>query len=559
MKKIKKNSPHLDVIKNIYYLCTKYKKVKQVEPLRFYDNKCLAVMSNELLSAYLHSDQKYTRSLLGCPKYQTQIYNQYSESQKVLILKNSVARMASIIETTNKDLYINELEEKLQQYSDEILHLRQENQSIRQKSSEDMKGVLQQLKKANNTLENMKRAEKRKVANSENSSLPPSQNTISEKARIKKQGVSLREKSNKPNGGQLGHKGKTADRMKPDIQMNVYPDKTLPNGSDDCTDVICPNCGTPIPRSLFKERDVHQVIDILDSIKAKVVDFTRMEAICPNCKQKVSGQFDAYTHGRVNYGPHLQAFVTLMSVRHSVASNRICELISDLFGLKINEGTIFNMLQRQTEYSRPYWYKLKEDVGDAENGLIAVHADETHCGYLYERKTTIGENGNNDIIKKETPESSNTEIDNITSKQVWIWTFQNSRSVFLIQSLSRSSDLINNVFDIELLDKILITDRYKGYFMKTIDVGGHQICLVHLLRNIKSKQEAYPKYIWLKTFFETIQLLIHKFNQGEDKSVLHEKYQTEIHSLLYEKTDPNELPDKTAVNEIDRFKKELRK
>ncbi|MBQ0080403.1 MAG: hypothetical protein KBS95_02485 [Alistipes sp.] len=143
---------------------------------------------------------------------------------------------------------------------------------------------------------------------SENSTLPPSQNPIPERERIKKNRVSLREESDKPNGGQPGHKGGTLKRMD-NVQERilVYPDKELSADSEDTSDVTCPNCGKPIPRSLFDEDKLRQLIDLKDKIDAHVQDSVLMKATCLHCGIEVSGKFGPYTQGNVNYGPHLQA------------------------------------------------------------------------------------------------------------------------------------------------------------------------------------------------------------------------------------------------------------
>ena len=552
--------------------------MKTQEPLRFYDSSYLSTMSKELLSSYLPSgkDAQYTRMILGLPSYQTQVYGQYTDPQQILVLKHCIATMCGITEAigdenAKKDARIKQLES-------ENLSLRQENESIRNKCNENLQKCQSELHEVKTELEKLRRREKKRMANSETSSLPPSQNPISEKARIKKNQVSLREKSNKPNGGQVGHKGGTLKRMD-DVQEKIllYPDKELRAGSEDTSDVICPNCGKPISRALFKEAEVHQIIDIADKIKAIVKDMVKMEAICPNCGMKVSGTFGSYAQGNVNYGPRLQALVTLLYVRHSVSINRTSELISDLYGIKLNEGTIVNMVQRQTEYSRSEWYSLRYDVCDSNNGCNEVHADETHAGYLFiknekqedaETETRQGSSNTerieDDVSQPPDKNKSDGQVSDKTSndrkidtKQLWLWTFLNRRSVFMMESLSRQSELVVKIFGESLSNKILITDRYAGYFTDEISVRGHQICLVHLLRNIKGKMEIYPKLEWLKTLYKTIQMLIHRYNQQEDRTALYDEYKQTIHDLLHAETSKDELPDQLAVKEIDNFKNEI--
>ena len=78
------------------------------------------------------------------------------------------------------------------------------------------------------------------------------------------------------------------------------------------------------------------------------------------------------------------------------------------------------------------------------------------------------------------------------------------------------------------------------------------------MRNIKSKIEIYPKCPWLGILFKTIQQVIHRYNLHEDRIVLYDFYRKKLHELLYEETRRDELPDESAVIEIENFKKELR-
>ncbi|MBQ0082094.1 MAG: transposase, partial [bacterium] len=472
--------------------------MKQQEPLRFYDPKTLYTMAMEVLSSYLPGGKnaEHTRKILGLQPYQTQLYNLYTDSQLIKILKYCILTLVGLIENLaraiiEKDAYIQHLKaenERMLQEKDayikrlefDKLSLQQENESLHKNFNEELQKYHSKLEEIRKELAKHIRSERKRIANSENSSLPPSQNPISEREKIKKNRVSLREESDKPNGGQPGHKGRTLKRME-NVQEKilVYPDKEISADSEDTSDVICPNCGKPIPRSLFKEDTVRQLIDIIDKIDAQVKDYALMKATCPHCGIEVSGKFGPYTQGNVNYGPRLQALVTLLCVRHSVSINRTSELISDLYGIKLNDGTIVNMVQRQTEYSRGEWYSLRDDICDSNNGCNGAHADETHAGYLFiknvklenEKIETRQESSNSERIEDDVSqppdknESDSQVLDKtsndrkIVSKQLWLWAFLNKNSVFIIQSTSRRTELMTEIFGDNLSSKILITDR----------------------------------------------------------------------------------------------------
>ena len=132
------------------------------------------------------------------------------------------------------------------------------------------------------------------IATSENSGIPSSKNPISEQERIKKKTKSLRKRSDKPVGGQVGHKGSTLKKRETvDNRIQIYPDSPT-----------CPNCGALIPHSLFTEGETRQIIDLCNNI-IETTEKVSMVAQCPICGTKVKGQFGELEGGNINYGVNL--------------------------------------------------------------------------------------------------------------------------------------------------------------------------------------------------------------------------------------------------------------
>ena len=91
--------------------------------------------------------------------------------------------------------------------------------------------------------------------NSSNSSLPPSTDRF-----IKKKDRSLRKKSNKSSGGQIGHKGYTLNKVqKPDSIVDLELN-------------ICPHCNTDLQNSKIEDIKIRQVFDIPE-IKILVTEY----------------------------------------------------------------------------------------------------------------------------------------------------------------------------------------------------------------------------------------------------------------------------------------------
>jgi transposase len=90
----------------------------------------------------------------------------------------------------------------------------------------------------------VKELEDQLVKNSSNSSKPPSSDGFGKKT------MSLRSKSDKPSGGQKGHKGKT-------LEMVAEPDEVIIHGL-----VECWGCGADLATAAVLGYDKRQVFDV---------------------------------------------------------------------------------------------------------------------------------------------------------------------------------------------------------------------------------------------------------------------------------------------------------
>lgn len=135
--------------------------------------------------------------------------------------------------------------------------------------------------------------------NSNNSSGPPSKEKITDEVirRIK----SLRKKSNKPSGGQVGHKGRT-------LEMTSAPDMVEEHYTHRCG-----NCGRDL--SDIKGRLVYtsQVIGI-PTIVPLITEHCNYEKVC-TCGHQNHGYAPRRKSGnQVIYGKNIKALISFLSV-----------------------------------------------------------------------------------------------------------------------------------------------------------------------------------------------------------------------------------------------------
>ena len=143
-------------------------------------------------------------------------------------------------------------------------------------------------------------AQKSVKTTSRNSHLPPSKDLARNSAKEILRNQSLREKSDKPVGGQKGHEGHTLEMTgKPDAVKDLIPD-------------YCNNCGLSLEAQAGDFVGCRQVIDI-PPISPITTEYRQYRKTCPcgNC------QYSAYPQEArhpIQYGPNIQSLVIYQNV-----------------------------------------------------------------------------------------------------------------------------------------------------------------------------------------------------------------------------------------------------
>ena len=298
--------------------------------------------------------------------------------------------------------------------------------------------------------------------NSSNSSVPPSQESIA--ARELRRTKTLRKPSGKPSGGQPGHEGHT-------LQTVSTPDRIVRHEP-----AYCKCCGRPLGGIPYRKVRKTQIIDI------RLVVETSEEQYCEKvCECGCVNNCDA-PNCRIKYGDNLRALVTYLNVVQCVPFKRIAELISDLSGRKISEGTVQNILRENSKKADGAYEEIRSRV---ERSAV-VGADETGAA---------------------------------VGKQLhWNWIFQTDLLTYVFQKKSRGQEAIDSKFPKGLPNSTLVTDRHRSYF--NMNVKNHQVCLAHLLRNAEYLNELDTGQDWSRRF---IHLITHAINLRRDGCITQRK------------------------------------
>jgi len=186
--------------------------------------------------------------------------------------------------------------------------------------------LIQRLNKLDKLEEEVASLKAQVSKNSHNSSKPPSSDMFRPAPK------SLREPSNRPSGGQPGHRGHHLQRVKNPDQIVKHP------LSGRCS------CGRALSQGRLKEPDCHQVFDV-PTIKLKVTEHqaeTR-ECACGLCH---TAEFPAGAEAPVQYGERISALTVYLSQYQLLPQKRIAEMMADWFGAPLSQGTINNMVGR---------------------------------------------------------------------------------------------------------------------------------------------------------------------------------------------------------------------
>ena len=312
--------------------------------------------------------------------------------------------------------------------------------------------------------------------NSSNSSVPPSQESIA--ARELRRTNSLRKPSGKPSGGQPGHKGST-------LQSVSTPDRIIRHEP-----AYCKCCGRPLDGVEYRKIRKTQIMDIKFVIETSEHQYYEKVCECgcvnncdaPNC--------------RIKYGDNIRAFVTYLNVVQCMPFKRIAELISDVSGRKISEGTIQNILRQNSTKADAAYEEIRRRI----EGAPVVGADETGAA--------------------------------VGKELHWNWIFQTDALTYVYQMKSRGQKAIDSKFPKGLPNSTLVTDRHQSYFK--MNAKDHQVCLAHLLRNAEYLNELDTKQDWSRRF---IHLIGHAINLRRDNNITLRKIKvvkTKMKNLLGE-------------------------
>ena len=193
--------------------------------------------------------------------------------------------------------------------------------------------------------------------NSRNSSKPPSSDGP------KKPPCSLRQRGKRKPGGQKGHPGRT-------LQMADEPDHTVVHGVDKCS-----ACGCDLRDEPSGDVEKRQVFDLPPPPGLESTEHQAESKDCPECGHVNKAAFPEGVNAPVQYGSRVKAIAAYLREYQLLPSQRTCELLWDVHGCRISEGTLANIIESLSDILD----KPVEKIAEAIKSSAIAHFDETSC------------------------------------------------------------------------------------------------------------------------------------------------------------------------------------
>lgn len=215
----------------------------------------------------------------------------------------------------------------------------------------------------------------------------------------------------------------------------------------------CPICGELVSDTQeIRER----IIEDIEQPKIKNTKHLIHRCYCKKCDKIVEAEIeDALPNAR--FGLKLMLLVLILKLDSRVTSNKIVSILDTIFGIKISDGEIYNILKQLSEAFGDYYEELVIKIKEA----LTKHIDETSW--------------------------------RINGKNNWLWLFINKEVALYVVEKQRSSEVPIGVLGNQK-NKFVTTDRHSAYNVLVEKTGClQQICWTHLLRNSKDLAEHYQE------------------------------------------------------------------
>jgi transposase len=300
---------------------------------------------------------------------------------------------------------------------------------------------------------------RRLAKNSDNSSQPPSSDGLKKKPRV---AGSLRGKSGKKSGGQVGHRGDT-------LRQTLTPDFIERHEAERCG-----ACQGALTAAMATGVERRQVVD-LPQPRLEVTEHQARIYCCAHCRAMTTADFPDGVNAHVQYGPRLRAAAIYCNVQQLIPEDRVCQLLRDLFGAaSLCAASVTNWVNGA---ARALGGVVEHIRGRLTDGGVR-HLDETGL--------------------------------RVAGKLHWLHSVSNLAFTHYRLSAKRGD------VPIFLSGGTIVHDHFKPYYAHMSAVDAHALCGAHHLRELKAIEEI-EKEPWARAMSELLNTANRLKREAQDR------------------------------------------
>jgi transposase len=301
------------------------------------------------------------------------------------------------------------------------------------------------------------------LKDSRNSSLPPSKDHC-------KRTRSLREKSNRRPGGQVGHTGATLDLVDKPDRIIVYSPEA------------CSLCGSSLSGSNVTGSERRQVHD-LPPQKVEVTEHQAQTKVCRRCGVRNKAGFPAGVNAPLQYGKGVRSVAAYLMGYQLLPYDRCAEAMNDLFDCHVSPGTLVTLLKGCAGELIGAELVIKEGLRQA--GVVGV--DETNL--------------------------------RVHQRQDWVHVTSTDKLTLLVHDKRRGTPAISEIDILPRYEGVCVHDGFSSY--DQYRQCRHAQCNAHILRELNYVIEtSKPQWaVQMKMLLLEIKAAVEKAHKGGRKTL----------------------------------------
>ena len=267
----------------------------------------------------------------------------------------------------------------------------------------------------------------RPVKDSQNASIPPSQD-------ITRQSSQATQQSGHTQRKRAGHQ-----RHLPPVDVRW-----------ECDPAPCTCCGQSLADTPRRLIGCQRVIEIPE-IRGQVVEIQRYERECQCGHIQQDDYPPGYQDVHQHFGPRIHALVSYFNGTHHVAQDRLQQMLHEVFGVDISGGAIVNSLQRTYQQMQPMLDDLLASIQQA----TVVGSDETGL--------------------------------RLAGKRGWLWVVQTPDTSYFAAVDTRAASVLEDIMG-EACVEVWCSDLYSAQLKA--NAQRYAICNAHQLRDLQYAIDA---------------------------------------------------------------------